>query len=491
MPLAAMAAACRHAAAGAGPSAVSAVLQSCCQALGAERAFLVRAGSGGTDAPVVLALWTDTTTLSPFPSRSLARQALAPGAALVCRGAFDLDGAAPEESVRALGLRWVVAAPLPPVRAVHIALVVDSRRPPPAPERAADVAEVFSSLLGLLLRSDPRAAGLDPQVRTPVGRSEPFLALMEQARAAAGTRLSVLVTGESGTGKEAIARLVHEASPRCDGPFVSINCAALPEGLLESELFGARRGAFTGADRDREGVFAAASGGTLFLDEIGDMAATTQARLLRTLQEGTVRPLGSSEELPVDVRIVAATHRDVPGLVREGRFRADLFYRIAVLRLHVPALRDRRADIPLLADHLLARLRGEAGIPPVTLSDAARAVLAHQHWPGNVRELEAVLARAALRACDGRIEPRHLDSLVSRGPGGRRGATGGDASDEALERTMVASALQECGGSITLAARRIGWTRQKLYRRVRALGLDQPSPSEPRGTTSSASSTFQ
>jgi two-component system response regulator PilR (NtrC family) len=317
-----------------------------------------------------------------------------------------------------------------------------------------------------------RSAPALPEI---VGESPAVRRMLAWVERVASSDLPVLVHGETGSGKECVARTVHGTSRRCAGPFVAINCTAFSETLLDAELFGAVRGAYTGLDRTRPGLFRLAEGGTLFLDEVGDMPPSMQAKLLRVLQEARVRPVGAEQELPVDVRIVAATHHDLERDVLAGTFRADLFYRLAVTEVHVPALRDRTQDLRALIQSLAPRLARETGHVRVRITHDAHRALAAYAWPGNVRELHGVLARALLRANGGEIRATHLGPLHERiAPG-----------DDSLEREMIDLALRDCRGSVTGAARRIGWTRQKLYRRMRALSL-RGSP-----TTSSDNSTFQ
>jgi len=295
-----------------------------------------------------------------------------------------------------------------------------------------------------------------------VGNAPEFRRMMNWVRRVARSDLSVLVCGETGSGKEGVARALHAESRRAGHPFVAINCTALSETLLDAELFGSVRGAYTGSDRDRPGLFRLAHGGTLLLDEVGDMAPAMQAKLLRTLQERRVRPVGGETELHVDVRVVSATHRDLERDVREGRFRADLFYRLAVAVVRVPPLRRRLDDLDLLVGSLARRLRGETGCANVRLAPCARLRLLGHCWPGNVRELHAVLARALLRSNGAEIRAAHLDLRLPAIPGA-------DGSADPLERRMIDEALRDADGSVTAAARRIGWTRQKLYRRMKAL----------------------
>jgi hypothetical protein len=292
-------------------------------------------------------------------------------------------------------------------------------------------------------------------------------------RAPGRRRRPLLVLGESGTGKELVARLVHRGSPRRDRPLVAVNCAALSETLVLSDLFGHVRGAFTGADRDRAGVFETAEGGTVLLDEIGDLAAVAQGMLLRVLQEGEVRRVGESLPRRVDVRVVAATHRDLAAMVADGSFRRDLYYRLKGAAIELPPLRERGDDVLALADHLLARLAGRhpGGAAPCLAPPVAARLLAHD-WPGNVRELENVLAVAAtLAAADGgTILPEHLE--LPAPPSGEGDATPYHAQVDALRRRLVADALAAAGGVQAEAARRLGLSRQAMSYLVRRLGVE-------------------
>ncbi|TVP72548.1 MAG: sigma-54-dependent Fis family transcriptional regulator, partial [Gemmatimonadales bacterium] len=245
-----------------------------------------------------------------------------------------------------------------------------------------------------------------------VAESPGMQRVLEMARKVAQHPTSVLVEGETGTGKEVLARLVHTESPRAAGPFVPVNCGAIPAQLMESEFFGHVRGAFTGAERDRTGLFESARGGTLFLDEVGELPEALQVKLLRVLQERVVRPVGAAEEREVDVRVLAATNRDLEVEIREGRFRQDLYYRLAVLKLELPPLRERGGDLVLLARHLLERHAGRMGIPVPALDGDAMERLQGHAWPGNVRELENVLERALVLAEGGRIQVRDLPPEV-------------------------------------------------------------------------------
>ncbi len=300
-----------------------------------------------------------------------------------------------------------------------------------------------------------------------VGKSPQMLEVYKLVARVASTQSTVLVTGESGTGKELVARAIHRHSPRADAPFVAVNCTALTESLLESELFGHAKGAFTGAIAAKRGLFEEASGGTLFLDEIGDVGAKMQAQLLRVLQDGEIRRVGGSEPVRVDVRVVAATHRDLEQDVKAGRFRDDLYFRINVVTIRLPSLRERRSDIPLLTDHFLAKYarrerRMDAGIAP----DVAAALGGHS-WPGNVRELENVIERALALAKGGFVLASDLPPEIM-GTSESALALPGLADDrptlEDLERRYIDLILRETGGNKKRAAARLGIDRRTLYR---------------------------
>ncbi len=319
-----------------------------------------------------------------------------------------------------------------------------------------------------LRRSQREPVELDEPV--PVHDGEPMASLLASLRRAAASAATVLLQGESGTGKEVLARALHRWSPRREGAFVAVNCAALPESLLESELFGHERGAFTGADAKRIGRIEAAQGGTLFLDEIGDTSAAFQAKLLRVLQERSFERVGGSQTVEVDLRVVAATHRDLRGLVAEGRFREDLFYRLHVVALQVPALRERRGDIAPLARHCLRRIARKLGRPALELARETLAVLEGYAWPGNVRELENALERAAVLSEDDSILPEDLPVelvAVSTGPA----PTGFHEQVEDFRRRLIAETLERCQGNQTRAARALGLQRTYLARLIRKYGL--------------------
>ena len=307
-----------------------------------------------------------------------------------------------------------------------------------------------------------------------VGRSPAMRQVFEVLPQIAQSASTVLIEGASGTGKELIARAIHRLSPRRNKRFVALNCAALPDTLLESELFGYKAGAFTDARKDKAGRFALADGGTLFLDEIGDISPAMQARLLRVLQERTFEPLGSEEPVEVDVRVVAATNKDLRKLVRKGTFREDLFYRIHVVRIALPNLRDRREDIPLLIEHFIAKFNRLQGKDVAGVSDEVLARLMEYDYPGNIRELENIIEHAFVLCRGGLIEVNHLPPPV-------RGARSGDAvldtagmTLEAMERFLIGDALRRHGGNRTAAARQLGIDPSTLFRKVKALGIELP-----------------
>jgi len=309
-----------------------------------------------------------------------------------------------------------------------------------------------------------------------VGNSESLRQAVALARKVARHPSTVLVTGESGTGKELIAQLIHAESPRARDPFVPINCGAIPEALLESELFGHARGAFTGATDQRSGLFEEANGGTLFLDEIGEIPPPLQVKLLRALQEGEVRRVGDNNPRPVDVRVIAATSRDLERDVTEGRFRSDLFYRINVVRVQLPPLRDRRDDIPLLARHFVERFNHKLGLSVSGFTAAAMKALTEYAWPGNVRELENVIERAVIMAEGPRVDVDHLPAAV-RTPSAEAPANPDlDLSVkrrvQVLERHLIERALKQTGGNRTRAARLLELSPRALLYKIKEYGLE-------------------
>ena len=296
--------------------------------------------------------------------------------------------------------------------------------------------------------------------------------VLESIARVAPTDATVLILGETGTGKELVARAVHAASPRANGPFVAVNCAGLAEGVLESELFGHVRGAFTGAVRDRAGVFEAASGGSILLDEIGDMSLALQQRLLRVLQEREIVRVGANRAMPVDVRIIASTHRDLQSLVRERTFREDLFYRLNVFPIKLASLRERPEDIPLLVAHGLEELRARRPqAERLSVSAFALRALRSYHWPGNVRELLGALELAAIHAGFGRIETQHLPAAVRESVATLHEARYRAPPSHDAERATIVAALEHSDGMVSRAAELLGMGRTTLWRKLKAYGI--------------------
>jgi two-component system nitrogen regulation response regulator NtrX len=336
---------------------------------------------------------------------------------------------------------------------------------------------------------------------TMIGESESLEAVRRHVAKAGPSAATVLITGESGTGKELVARALHEASPRQGGPFVKVNCAAIPEELIETELFGCLKGAYTGADRNRDGKFLLADGGTIFLDEIGDMSLKVQAKVLRALQEGEIERVGSSTVQHVDVRVLSATNKDLAAEVGAGSFREDLFYRLNVVPIRVPPLRERPGDIPDLCRHFLALYAEENGLPAKILSPEVLAELATRPWRGNIRELRNVIERLAILSDGPEITGRDIESLV---PVGERGDAALDRSPAVSPETVTAEHIREggglnemrrqfekrcveacldhTGGNVSQAARWLGVERSNLHKKMQALGLEarppRPTPGE-------------
>jgi DNA-binding NtrC family response regulator len=305
-------------------------------------------------------------------------------------------------------------------------------------------------------------------VARPIGKSKRFMELLKLAEHVAPTESTVLIQGESGTGKEVVARYIHNLSTRADGPFLSINCGALPENLLESELFGHVKGSFTGAVRDKQGLFAAARGGSFFLDEVGEMPPSLQVKLLRVLQEREAIPVGATEAIPVDVRIIAATNRDLEEEIRRGNFRSDLFYRLNVIALNLPPLRERRDDLLLLLEAFLQTMAQESSTEPKALSsDALDAVMVYE-WPGNVRELENALEHAVVLSRGSLIEGGSLPERITKR---RKEPLVAERSYrnptlEVIERAYIMWVLQAEGGNKTRAAEVLGIDPSTLYRKL-------------------------
>jgi PAS domain S-box-containing protein len=307
-----------------------------------------------------------------------------------------------------------------------------------------------------------------------VGRSASMRQVFQILPQIAESDSTVLIEGASGTGKELFARAIHNLSRRRGKRFVALNCAALPDTLLESELFGYKAGAFTDARQDKPGRFALAEGGTIFLDEIGDISPAMQARLLRVLQERVFEPLGAVEPIKTDVRVIAATNKDLAKLVRKGTFRDDLFYRIHVIRLALPGLSERREDIPILIEHFIGKFNRLQGKDVVAVSDQVLARLMEYEYPGNVRELENLIEHAFVLCRGGLIEMSHLPPHL-RGPATGEAPTHGAAITlEAMERLMIADALRRHGGNRTAAARQLGINPSTLFRKLKSLEIDPP-----------------
>ncbi len=328
------------------------------------------------------------------------------------------------------------------------------------------VVAVFRDITELArLRTELHGRGGFPNL---VGRSATMRVLYEQVEDVATSEAGVLLLGETGVGKELVAEAIHRASRRAHGPLIKVNCSALSEGLLESELFGHVRGAFTGALRDKVGRFELASGGTIFLDEIGELSASLQVKLLRVLQEKEIERVGEAGVIPVDCRVIAATNRDLRALVDRGVFREDLFYRLSVIPIHVPPLRERRSDIALLAEHFLGRIATQEGKSIEGFTSDAIDVLLEYRWPGNVRELENAIAFAVIKCRAPRIGAQHLPAEIRAAPRAARAAAG------TLTRAAIEAALEKTGGNRVGAARSLGVGRATFYRKVAELGITIP-----------------
>ena len=310
-----------------------------------------------------------------------------------------------------------------------------------------------------------------------LGESPPMRALRNQIGKLARSQAPVYISGESGSGKELVARLIHEQGPRIERPFVPVNCGAIPSELMESEFFGHKKGSFTGAIEDKQGLFQAASGGTLFLDEVADLPMAMQVKLLRAIQEKAVRAVGGQQEVAVDVRILCATHKDLAAEVGAGRFRQDLYYRLNVIELRVPPLRERREDIPLLAERILKRLAGDTGLPAARLTGDAQEKLKNYRFPGNVRELENMLERAYTLCEDDQIQPHDLRLADAPGASQEGAASLSEIDNledylEDIERKLIMQALEETRWNRTAAAQRLGLTFRSMRYRLKKLGID-------------------
>ena len=364
----------------------------------------------------------------------------------------------------------------------HLALALSHERLAEAARREAESREIAARLeaqVATLTRELEARTGQ----RRVVGQSKQWKDVLAHAARVAHTETTVLLTGESGTGKEVVARFIHHASRRSLGPFVAINCAALPDQLLESELFGHERGAFTGAVATKPGRIEQANGGVLFLDEVGEMAPTVQAKLLRVLEEREFMRLGSTRVLHADIRVIAATNRDLHAAMQRGEFREDLYYRLGVFEIALPPLRDRLDDVMELADTFLAEIGETVGRPAAGISRDARDQLLAYAWPGNVRELRNAIERAVILADGGFIRSEHLPVTAPRviaaksddTPGGSLPAGGVNLED--IERSLVVKALTQARHNKTRAAKLLGLTRAQLYSRIEKYGLAETESS--------------
>jgi len=350
----------------------------------------------------------------------------------------------------------------------HVALAVSHEQ---LAEAALEVAEARARAERLESRVQWLARELESKTGhgRVVGESTEWKGVLRKATQVADTETTVLLTGESGTGKEVVARFIHRASPRKGGPFVALNCAALPEQLLESELFGYERGAFTGAQQAKPGQIELAAGGVLLLDEVSEMSLTAQAKFLRVLQEREFQRLGATRLQKTNVRIVAATNRDLRKAVERGDFREDLYYRLQVFDIHIPPLRDRKIDVLYLSEAFLQEIGQSFGRPPAGLTHDAREALLQHDWPGNVRELRNALERAAILCEGGLISARYLSLLASTRP-----APHADTDLNRVERETIEQVMRECRWNKSKAAKRLGVSRKQLYTRLEKYGLDQP-----------------
>jgi transcriptional regulator with PAS, ATPase and Fis domain len=356
--------------------------------------------------------------------------------------------------------------------------------------KRADEATARASQLEARVRALTDELDARTGYRRVLGESLLWREVLKQATQVAATETTVLLLGESGTGKEVVARFLHRASSRNNGPFIALNCAALPEHLLEAELFGYERGAFTGATQSKPGQLEQAAGGTLFLDEVGEMAPAAQAKFLRVLQEREFQRLGGTRVLRTDARIVAATNRDLQKAIANGQFREDLYYRLNVFAIRLPALRDRRDDVLPLSEAFLKEIGRGLGRPPAGISRDARQLLLDYHWPGNVRELRNILERAAI-LCDGGLvaaehlaisampavalpaAPRRAEHAPAAEAPTRTAVPAAPAGDlQSMERTMIEHALQSARFNRSKAAKALGLTRHQLYLRMRKYGFD-------------------
>jgi transcriptional regulator with GAF, ATPase, and Fis domain len=475
-------------------AAAAALLRRVVEVTGAERGFIV-VRDDDQDFRESSDVRFDRDTLSSAHrrfSRTLVREAIENGRTVHSADLSSDPRYRAVDSVQRLGPRAVVVSPLRDGETVYGVLYLEG--PPSDAGFEGTTVELLGQLAeaaGLFLRralererlqeqAELLQDGLVARARFPgiVTRDPGLLGVLRLVSRVAESDARVLVLGETGTGKELVARSLHANSRRRTRPFVALNCAALPAGLLESELFGHVRGAFTGADRDRRGRIASAEGGTLFLDEVGELAPDLQARLLRVLETGELQRVGSDAVEKVDVRVVSATHRDLRKLVDEGRFRQDLYFRLRVVEVRVPALRERRSDVPLLVAHFLQQ-HG----PGLTVTAEAMRVLSAWSWPGNVRELGHAMERACLMACEGMIGLEALPPEIGgvSVEGAEAEAGGLQAARRAavlhVEKEFVAELLARCGGNVSQASRESGLRRSYLQKLIARHGLRVPRSS--------------
>jgi Nif-specific regulatory protein len=418
-------------------------------------------------------------------SRGIIAEALATGDTISTQSALLDSRFRTRESVRRERIEAVLCAPIADDEARGVVYLQGRKHPGPFSEADRGAAELVAHHLAPLAssllrrRRAAQAADLTRPLREGhrlegiVGRSRALAAALEQAMLAAPLDVNVLLTGESGTGKGQLARAIHDNSPRAPGPFVELNCAAIPATLVESELFGSRTGAHSGADRDRPGKVAAAEHGTLFLDEVAELPAESQGKLLQLLQSRTYYPLGDTQAVRADVRLVAATNTDLEEAVRERRLRDDLFYRLQVLPIRLPALRERRDDLVELAGALLERVRERHGLEPLELSPGALRAVEAAEWPGNVRQLENALEAGAIRAAGQgalSLETRHLFPEEPLAPEGE--LTFQEATRR-FQRELLERTLGETDWNVTEAAHRLDLARSHVYKLVKAFGLSR------------------
>jgi Nif-specific regulatory protein len=461
----------------------------------ADRAFILRKNEDGT-LDIVASRGPDGNPgeLDDLAgiSQTIVERVLEGGKTLFVSDALNNPDFMAQRSVRALSLRTVVAVPMAGPDGVAGALYVDSRTVAGAMEgEEVEILEAFAAQAALALetaanrehleetaeslktanRTLKEALGQRARFNRILGKSPAMQRVFQVLERVVDNSVTVLIQGETGTGKELVAQALHFNGPRREGNFIPVNCGAIPDALLESELFGYRKGAFTGAERDHVGLVETASNGTLFLDEIGELSHSLQVKLLRVLQEGEIRRVGDTAPRKVDVRIMAATHRDLAGEVKAGRFREDLFYRINVVTVELPPVRDRGEDVLLLAESFLAGVREKLNRPGLRLGREARRWITAHTWPGNVRELTNAMERAGTLARNDTIE---VQDLLAGTAVARPAVPPGSSLKETLRRVeeaVILEALQASEGNISQAARLLGLSRQHLHTRIRRLDL--------------------